>query len=268
MAKHKQQQIRPRCWYCDTPGVTDEHVLARSLSDLFPRHGTFRLDYEHPELGVRARPRRAPKLMIKSRKFCGPCNNGWMNRIDQDARRLLQGLVLDARTSFDEPDQRLLSLWTTKTVLGLLSIEPTAYRFAGRELYRELFDTGEPLRRSQIWVGANVEGDVAWGRGHSIRFETLGDDAAGFGFTLSFGYGVLHFVQHARDDVLLRLRYAPHQALRLIWPTAEPLIRWPPVTRVRPRDLSGLAIEVGNNSSLIARPRAPDNGARFGHEAA
>jgi len=172
--KHKNQQTRPRCWYCATPGVTNEHVFARSLSDLFPGHGTFRLDYEHPELGMRARPKRAPKLMIKSRKFCGGCNNGWMNRIDQDARRLLQAFVLDARMSFDEVDQRLLSLWTTKTLLGLLSIEPPGYRFAARELYRQLFDSGEPLRRSQIWVGANVEGDVAWGRGHTLRFERSG----------------------------------------------------------------------------------------------
>lgn len=153
-------------------------------------------------------------------------------------------------------------------MLGLLSIDPPAYRFAGRELYRELFNTGEPLRRSQIWVGANVEGDVAFGRGHTIRFKTLGDDAAGFGFTLSFGYGVLHFVQHARDDVLLRLRYTPHQALRQIWPIAEPLVRWPPVTRMRPRDLSGLAIEVANNSALVGRPPASDNGGRSEHEAA
>ena len=88
--KDKKQQIRPR--YCDTPGVTNEHVFACSFSDLFAGQGTFRLDYEHPELGVRVRPRRAPKLMIKSRKFCGGCNNGWMNRIDQGARRLLRAL--------------------------------------------------------------------------------------------------------------------------------------------------------------------------------
>jgi hypothetical protein len=255
--QRRQQQTRPLCWYCDVPGVTAEHVFARSLSSLFPGHGVFRFDYEHPDLGVRRRPRRASKLMIKSRRFCEGCNSGWMNRIDQDARRLLRCFALDARTSFDEADQRVLSLWSTKTVLGLLSIEPPGYRFAGRELYHELFDTAEPLSRSQIWVGANVEGDVAWGRGHTVRFETLGEDAAGFGFTLSFGYGVLHFLQHARDDVLLRLRYAPHRALRQIWPIAEPIIPWPPTTRVRPRDLSGLAIEVANNSTLVSRSPAP-----------
>lgn len=266
--KRKQKQTRARCWYCGTPGVTDEHVLARSLSDLFPGHGTFRLEYQHPELGVRARPKRASKLMIKSRKFCRACNNGWMNRIDQDARRLLQGFVLDARMSLDRRDQRLLSLWAVKTVLGLLSIEPAGYCFAGRELYRELFDSGEPLRRSQIWVGANVTGDVAWGRGHAIRFGALGSDAVGFGFSLSFGYGVIHFVEHARDDVALRLRDAPHQALRQVWPIEAPTIRWPPVTRVRPRDLSILAMEVANHSALTPRPLAPENGSRAKDEAA
>lgn len=258
--KHQTQyQVRARCWYCDRPGVGAEHVFAQSLSKLFPGHGTFRLDYEHPELGVRFPPRRAPKLMIKSRKFCPSCNSGWMNRIDQDVRRVLQCFVLDARTVLDERDQRLLSLWATKTVLGLLSIEPTEYRFAGRELYHELFSIGEPPRRSQIWVGANAEGDVAWGRGHALSFPTLGENAAGFGFTLSFGYGVLHFVEHASDDLLLRLRYEPHQALRQVWPIAQPQIRWPPVVRLQPRDLSGLATEIGSKSTLVARPPAPDN---------
>jgi len=79
---------------------------------------------------------------------------------------------------------------------------------------------------------------------------------------------VLHFVHHARDDVLLRLRYAPHQALKQVWPIAQPLIRWPPVTRVRPRDLSGLPIAIAENSVLIPRPPAPHDGASSEHEAA
>lgn len=252
--KCQSQEQAAHCWYCRRTGVSAEHVFARSFSKLFSGHGTFRLDYEHPELGRRFPPRRASKLMIKSRKFCRSCNSGWMNRIDQDIRRVVQCFVLDARTSLDERDQRLLSLWTTKTVLGLLSIEPDEYRFAGRELYREVFETREPSRRSQIWVGANMGGDVAWARGHALSFRTPGENAAGFGFTLSFGYGVLHFIQHARDDLLLRLRYEPHQALRQIWPIAEPEVKWPPVVRFQPRDLSGLAIEIGSKSALRTRP--------------
>jgi hypothetical protein len=101
--KHqRQEQVRAHCWYCDRPGVSSHHVFAQSFSKLFPGHGTFRLDCGHPELGRRFPPRRAPKLMIKSRKFCRSCNSGWMNRIDQAVRRVVQCFVLDAPMVLDE----------------------------------------------------------------------------------------------------------------------------------------------------------------------
>jgi hypothetical protein len=86
--------------------------------------------------------------MIKARRFCRRCNGGWMNEIDQDVRRLLQYFALDAPTVLSADDQRDLALWTTKTVLGLLSIEPDRYRLAERGLYSEFHRTRKPLSRS------------------------------------------------------------------------------------------------------------------------
>lgn len=98
---------------------------------------------------------RANTFAYQSRKFCRACNSGWMNEVDQAARPVLRRLALDQPMALSQAEQSALALWTTKTVLGLLSIEPEEYRFAPPTLYQALHRAGAPLPGSQVWLGAH-----------------------------------------------------------------------------------------------------------------
>ncbi len=64
------------------------------------------------------RPGHVPILPeVKVKVVCATCNNGWMSRLENDAQSLLQRLMADERFDLSEPEQELLALWTTKTML-------------------------------------------------------------------------------------------------------------------------------------------------------
>ena len=237
------RQAQANCLYCGTNGVTKEHVLARV--DAVIRH-----EYAHPELGIVRKPKRAKTMAYKARKFCGGCNSGWMNEADQAVRPILEGFAANRAMTLSPCEQERLALWTTKTLLGFLSIEPEEYRFAPPEQYRELHRTRAPLAGSQVWVGGNAHGHIAWQRAHSLVFRDLEDNTHGFGASLSFGYGVLHFMYHGSEEWLLRLRYDAHRALRQVWPT-QPAVDWPPRLLMQPHDLTPLPRIINENSRFV-----------------
>lgn len=244
---------RARCLFCAVEGVTKEHILAKSLTELFSGHGVIRHAYEHPELGVEPRIKRAKSLAYVARKFCASCNNGW-NDLDQRVRPLLEAFAKDRPLALEEDDQVALALWTTKTLLAFLSIEPDEYRFAPPWLYHDLYRTRAPLAGTQVWVGANEHGHIGWQRAHSLTFQDLPEQKEGFGASMSFGYGVLHFIFHGSDDLALHLRNAPLRALRPIWPTTKAFV-WPPDLRLRPHDLTPLPLLINANSRFVSHRR-------------
>lgn len=243
-------QPRGMCWYCEGEGLTKEHIFAQSLIDLFRGHGMVRHAYEHPELGVKPRIKRAKTFAYISRKFCRQCNGGWMREMDEAVRPLLGAFATEVSVVLGAEEQELLAAWATKTTLGLLSIEPEEYRFASRQQYRDFYEAREPWTGTQVWLGANVHGDLGWGRAHSLMFRDLPDQTSGFGASLSFGYAVFHLIHHGSEDHSLRLRHEPHRALKQIWPT-QPNLTWPNRFRVREADMTPLANLIGANSDFV-----------------
>lgn len=51
------------------------------------------------------------------RAVCGPCNHGWMQRIDMDAKPMLLELAWGRSTRIAQSDAALFARWATKTAL-------------------------------------------------------------------------------------------------------------------------------------------------------
>lgn len=246
----KRTQPRGCCFFCGAESVTKEHIWAKSLTKLFEGHGTIRHEYAHPEDGVETKVKRANTFAIYSRKVCRSCNGGWMRAADEAARPMLAACAQGHSFSLDAEEQEQLAFWATKTVLALLTVEPEEYRFARPEHYREVFESRAPLTGSQVWLGGNEHGHVAWARAHALNLGGELEDSHGFGASLSFGYGVLHLMYHGSDDYRLRLRFQAHQSLKQIWPTQES-IEWPPRLLMRPADLTPLPKVINANSAWV-----------------
>jgi len=241
------------CWYCGGTGLTKEHIFGKSLIDLFDGHGTVRHAYEHPELGIKPRIKRAESFAYISRKFCRECNGGWMREIDEAVRPLLAAFAVEEPLDIDREAQAILAAWVTKTVLGLLSIEPEEYRFATDAQYRDFHDAQKPWPGTQVWLGANDHGDLGWGRAHSLTFRDLPESDGGFGASLSFGYAVFHLIYHGSENHQLRLRYGAHRALKPIWPSQDDDVAWPGRFRIEGGpDLTHLPNLIGANSDFVS----------------
>jgi hypothetical protein len=243
----RSPQVRPRCWFCDEEGVSDEHILAKSLTKLFSPVGFLAHGYKGPD-GY-SNQIRAKAFAYKTRRFCKDCNNGWMNELDKDVRPSLGAFAINAPLQLSTVTQEQLAFWTTKILFGFLSRAQEGYRFADRGLYRELYERRGPPVGAQVWMGANNHGDIAWSGSHSLTFKDLPDQASRFGATLSFGYGILHLIYHGSTSGYLRLHYDAHRSLRQIWPVQQQLLSWPPPLRMTPTDLTPLAEEINANSS-------------------
>ena len=254
----KRTQPRGHCFFCGAESVTKEHIWAKSLTKLFEGHGIIRHEYEHPEDGVEPRVKRANTFASVTRKVCRACNNGWMREADDAARPMLAAFARGEPFTLDARQQEQLAFWATKTVLAHLSVEPEQYRFATPEHFQEVCETRGPLDGSQLWLGGNEHGHVAWARAHALNLRSELEGSHGFGASLSFGYGVFHFMYHGSADYRLRLRFAPHRSLKQIWPTQE-RVEWPPPLLLRPHDLTPLPAEINANSAWepVAPARVP-----------
>ncbi len=258
----KKPQPRARCWFCDAEGVTQEHILARQLTKLFmsaeaeitipddrPR---FRHDYERPDRpGVR-RTKRAKWLAETTRKFCRTCNSGWMKDVDHAALPMLKAFVSNEPVTLDADQQQRLALWLTKVLLAYQSKERPELRCIDRSFYRELHKTRAPLQRSQLWLGANTHGQVAFASFHTLVFpENLPEETRGFGASLSFGYANFHIIFHGSDVLGMRLRSPLAETFSPLWP-ARPEIAWPPRLRISDRDISWLANDFNGRSEFVS----------------
>lgn len=228
MARKKQAQQRPECWWCRRPEASNEDVVPLWVGRKYPEPANWIHESAHPELG-HYRTKQARKPSVKTRKFCEKCNTGWMSRLEKEAIPLLEPMMHGTPARLTEKDQELLSLWVCKTI----------YAFQHRK----------PPCGSQIWLGSRDAGEsVAWHRAHSLSRES----GFGFGSTLALGAVVAHLIWHDEPDRQLQLAPNLRPALIQIWPVKRSTRLWPPPQRIGGRDLSWFARTVVAGSQLAS----------------
>jgi hypothetical protein len=246
-----------RCMFCDALGVTHAHIIAESFTKLFddpddPLEYEVVHEFTDPVTRDKREIKRARTFALTTRKVCGPCNSGWLNRLEDAVRPTMAAFARDTPVTLDAEEQDTLALWAAAATLGYLSKETEdEFRFASPELARELYETGRPQAGMQLWVGANSHGHLGWFGSHSLHLGHGPRRADLWGATLAFGFGVLHTVFHGLDDRRLRLHYDVHRSLRSICP-AQPNVAWQPPLVMNPRDLSPLAILVEQSHTFTA----------------
>lgn len=82
------------------------------------------------------------------------CNNGWMSRLETNAKAIMEPLIFGRRTELRLKEQRLLAFWALKTTMVLEYTDHTT-RMATTEQRRALYDGREALRlpeRTCVWI--------------------------------------------------------------------------------------------------------------------
>jgi hypothetical protein len=254
------------CIFCGRPGLTHEHVWPDWLKQYIPKDMT---DYTaltatihptHSELRRKKQPGdiRSRRLRI----VCKECNNGWMSRLQENAKPSLLHLVQGEVTAFDVPTQSLLSSSVAMFVMVAEYFDP--YKVTTSQEQRTyLFENGRaPSSNWRIWIGDYQRSKWV---GHLAHFAVpisspeYVPEIMDNGLprpntqTMTFVVGRLYVhVASSMTDIFENWRLYRTDLLAQIWPIQRNIIGWP-LKAMTDRDADNIAAAFHRFSNEIGR---------------
>ncbi len=155
-----QAKNQGRCIFCNSLGLTKEHLWADWLRVYLPRtmlrHTTqSTLVDPHMEDQVSIERRPGDFYSRRIRCVCVTCNNGWMSRLQTSARPFLIPFLTGQPTTVHKRGRRILSAWIAMMVI--------VGEYATREFIAVPASDRDYLHREQvppshwrIWIGAHA----------------------------------------------------------------------------------------------------------------
>jgi hypothetical protein len=145
-----------KCIFCDSMGITKEHMWADWLRKYIPRqlqnHATSFAKY-HPDIIERAIVTRTGDPHSRRIKcVCGNCNNGWMSQIQESAKPYIIPLLRGIPVAFSRNSQTILATWITMMVMVAEHLNTEMVSISAEER-RQFSADQKPLLNWRIWIG-------------------------------------------------------------------------------------------------------------------
>ena len=232
-----------KCIFCGNGKLTREHIwpdwAAQELPD-WPKavqakyvvQGKYERQMGAPVL----RKRQGGVKNIRIRVVCGPCNNGWMSRLEEGLKPLLLKLIRGEPTELSVEDLVDLTRWATlkAMVAEQDSHSEPVYQTQERLAFFEHRTVPEGTR---VWL---FDCGVGVWASHYVRRAAALASARVEGFkpnvknthTIALGIGrLLIFLLYThRDEAKFSFTMSPRRS-RIAWP-AESGASWPPERRL------------------------------------
>lgn len=173
------RRARParRCIFCGAGKLTREHIWPAWAGIHFERteddqhtleFGTYR--HNAPPTEPTYRHRQGRVVSVKLKVVCAACNSGWMSRLEESAKPVLQRLILGVEQTLTEDDQRLLVRWVTLKMMVAEQLHPEHAVF-GQADRTAFMETREPPSSLQVWIARC--GKLAWASAYRRRAATF-----------------------------------------------------------------------------------------------
>ena len=216
------------CVFCGRKPLTKQHIfpnwMRKHLPD--PGPGTYRrkTGVEPRESAYRGSP-----VASQVRVVCASCNNGWMERLETDARPYLTSMVVGNGREFHDTGRTLIAGWAFLTTLMIgttLRVKPPP-----PEYYTRFYEDEERSlpEGAVVWFGASATGLMHYQQMRCVTYD-LDDQTQSDGWMtmLSVGRMAVHAVWlHVGERATLQVRGRLAEALRQVWPIEGRAI-WPP----------------------------------------
>ena len=172
---------------------------------------------------------------VKARCVCEQCNGGWMSRLEESAKPILNPMIHDSSCAIDYVQQSVIAAWTIKTamVFECTKSESAFYSPADRH---HLFTWRTPPPDSFVWIGRYVNSHSLFIENHYLS-NAKPTNVLSEGCVTTFAIGRLvlqSFTARRRPDgegkriTLHPKRGQRNRLLIQVWPALEQVIRWPP----------------------------------------
>ena len=223
------------CMFCDSPASTKEDAWPLWIVRRFP--APLAVTVEAERKGVSLSPWRQTGFFAKVRSVCASCNNGWMSRLETEAKPAIEKVLSNDELILTEPERELIARWVLKTAMVFEAVGGKGWFYSAAER-KSVRDGKIPSGYSGIWV-ARCRGLSGAFADANNMFETSALSTAGVHghvTTLAFG-GVAFQVLTVRPSVAVpknavitigeaNVEPWPDTALQL-WPPTVPF-DWPP----------------------------------------
>lgn len=230
------------CVFCGTFGLlTREDATPKWLGRFIQHHFPPEERWESVEIrfGDDKPPSQRSKIagnasVHKPIVVCGSCNNGWMSRLEVEAKPLLMPLILGTATHLDNGSSLTLATWATKTALIYEFVYPESEGTTASADDRRWFaEHRRPLPNSRIWCARYVGTRGAAIIARSTLFLYDLDDPAptpeahGLFIVLVFGQIAIR-VALIRSNPTYPMRFGlwEGEQTQLLWPSQSQL-NWP-----------------------------------------
>ncbi len=134
------------CMFCSGKASTKEDVWPNWLRSRF-RSEAARIFAERE--GVHLGSWRPGNAGLQVKRVCRACNNGWMSRLETEAKPLVESFLDEQRTSIPPPAQSTIAVWAIKTAMVLEAVNPEeTWFYLGDERHCLGSERGIPARTS------------------------------------------------------------------------------------------------------------------------
>jgi hypothetical protein len=239
------------CVFCGETPTTREDVIPRWLVKVLrPAPGaTRRVGNTFRNRTDLASKRAQPVNSIgmgKVKCVCQRCNGGWMKRLEESAKPVLQPILREVPRRLPPADQGTLAAWAMKTSLmvalqyGQLALQQGLIPVA--PLRGEMFESHKPPPSSSVWM--------CWVQPETIRVQSLALESQPWGDPPVSLQGFIGRIILANVGfiVLCNPSKAPFyvhgpaldQSLIQIWPSPTDAHDWPPTRSITPVEFTRL----------------------------
>lgn len=222
------------CMFCGQFGnMSDQHVFADRLKHVLPRtHGIRQYGaYDLVRKGGKAisqdqkvKQNQGSVGTSRVRRVCKPCNEGWLNTMEQDCYPVLEQLIRGEKLTLNKEDQTKLSrIATSITMVGeWLSKPHVVTTQEEREYFRQTLD---PPPGWHVFLGRNVSEMLVtpFRLADGVRSVEKGVDGPKHyaSCTMAMGSVLLHVLALPPDDILHVDGYAEGLGLAAICPPTD-----------------------------------------------
>jgi hypothetical protein len=273
-AKPKGANLRPpsRCIFCDGLGLTKEHMWANWLRSYIPREME-----EHRIGSALVWPTESKETVERrtgdphSRKIrcvCRACNNGWMSRLQQDAKPYFIPLLTGQSTALHKRAQTLLAGWTAMMVMVAEHIDSEMVGISPADRCW-LYENRRPPTHWRIWIGRHrreahplfVHNVLPFAVAAKEIERPEGADRAANTQTSTICLGdhlVIHVISSQIGRSLIRrwkLPIAVAPVMSQIWPVRASIVKWPPPASLSDAGIDLLAQQFFNAAAACPRSR-------------
>jgi len=222
------------CIFCSNKASTSEDAWPRWLMNRFPNTSTSRMDAERGGNKLGNWHAAKPKLQVKW--LCACCNNGWMSRLEDEAKPILEYIFNDKLKDIGVSAQLTLARWAVKTAMVLESIDSRRSWFYS-DSERRLMRTVQSLPpRTSVWIAKCINQPNIYSAAKDLWTTLSNDGFHAYVTTMAFGSIAFQIVSIKTPTAIpknINVTYdvteGPwDQTLVQVWPTALNSIMWPP----------------------------------------